>query len=97
MHITKVELKDFKSHADSQFEFSGGTTAITGENGAGKTSIIEAIAWTLSTRSNIKRKTSSAAGRKKARPALRLKAAWMSANTWSIATRARAITSMIRG
>lgn len=47
MHITKIELEDFKSHADSKFEFSSGTTAITGENGAGKTSIIEAIAWTL--------------------------------------------------
>ena len=47
MHITKIELEDFKSHADSKFEFTGGTTAITGENGAGKTSIIEAIAWTL--------------------------------------------------
>ncbi len=47
MHITKIELEDFKSHADSKFEFTSGTTAITGENGAGKTSIIEAIAWTL--------------------------------------------------
>ncbi len=47
MHITKIELEDFKSHADSKFEFNRGTTAITGENGAGKTSIIEAIAWTL--------------------------------------------------
>lgn len=47
MHITKIELEDFKSHAELQIEFSRGTTAITGENGAGKTSIIEAIAWAL--------------------------------------------------
>lgn len=47
MHITKIELEDIKSHADSKFEFERGTTAITGENGAGKTSIIEAVAWTL--------------------------------------------------
>ena len=47
MHITKIELENFKSHADSKFEFTSGTTAITGANGAGKTSIIEAIAWTL--------------------------------------------------
>ena len=47
MHIIKIELEDFKSHADSKFKFTSGTTAITGENGAGKTSIIEAIAWTL--------------------------------------------------
>lgn len=47
MHISKVELENIKSHVDSKFEFSRGTTAITGENGAGKTTIIEAIAWTL--------------------------------------------------
>lgn len=47
MHITKVELENIKSHVDSKFEFQRGTTAITGDNGVGKTTIIEAIAWTL--------------------------------------------------
>jgi exonuclease SbcC len=47
MHITKIELEDIKSHAHFSHEFQRGTTAITGENGAGKTTIIEAIAWTL--------------------------------------------------
>lgn len=47
MHISKVELENIKSHIDSKFEFSRGSTAITGANGAGKTTIIEAIAWTL--------------------------------------------------
>ena len=47
MHISKVELENIKSHVDSKFEFSRGTTAITGRNGAGKTTVIEAIAWTL--------------------------------------------------
>ncbi|HEY8561722.1 MAG TPA: SMC family ATPase [Pyrinomonadaceae bacterium] len=47
MHITKIELEDIKSHAHFTHEFQRGTTAITGENGAGKTTIIEAIAWTL--------------------------------------------------
>lgn len=47
MHISKVELENFKSYANSSFEFGRGTTSITGENGAGKTSIIEAIAWTI--------------------------------------------------
>ncbi|MEP6788569.1 MAG: AAA family ATPase, partial [Acidobacteriota bacterium] len=47
MHISKIELENIKSHAASTFEFARGTTAITGENGAGKTTIIEAIAWTL--------------------------------------------------
>ncbi|MBK9156004.1 MAG: AAA family ATPase [Chloracidobacterium sp.] len=45
MHISRVELENFKSHVDSAFEFGLGPTAITGRNGAGKTSIIEAIAW----------------------------------------------------
>lgn len=47
MHITKIELENIKSHADSTFEFQPGTIAITGENGAGKTTLIEAVAWTL--------------------------------------------------
>ena len=47
MHITKIELEDIKSHADSKFEFERGTTAIMGENGSGKTTLIEAVAWTL--------------------------------------------------
>ncbi|HSI89214.1 MAG TPA: SMC family ATPase, partial [Pyrinomonadaceae bacterium] len=47
MLIKKLELENIKSHRNSTFEFSKGTTAITGENGAGKTTIIEAIAWAL--------------------------------------------------
>ena len=47
MHISKIELENIKSHTNSTFEFNRGTTAITGENGAGKTTIIEAIAWVL--------------------------------------------------
>ncbi len=47
MLIKKLELENIKSHRNSTFEFSRGTTAITGENGAGKTTIIEAIAWAL--------------------------------------------------
>src|ERR687890_2066984 len=47
MHITRVELENIKSHAYAAFEFQRGTTAITGANGVGKTTIIEAIAWTL--------------------------------------------------
>jgi DNA repair protein SbcC/Rad50 len=47
MHITKIELEDIKSHQAATFDFERGTTAITGANGAGKTTIIEAVAWTL--------------------------------------------------
>ncbi len=47
MHITRIELENIKSHAAATFDFTRGTTAITGENGSGKTTIIEAVAWTL--------------------------------------------------
>lgn len=47
MHISRVELENIKSHRSATFQFTRGTTAITGENGAGKTTIIEAIAWAL--------------------------------------------------
>lgn len=47
MRITKVELENIKSHTSSSYDLLEGTTAIIGENGAGKTSLIEAIAWVL--------------------------------------------------
>jgi exonuclease SbcC len=47
MEILSVTLKNFKSHSDRHFSFQPGTNAICGENGAGKTSILEAIAWAL--------------------------------------------------
>ncbi|HEY6188260.1 MAG TPA: SMC family ATPase [Pyrinomonadaceae bacterium] len=47
MHVTRVELENIKSYEQRVFTFSRGTTAITGENGAGKTTILEAIAWAL--------------------------------------------------
>jgi exonuclease SbcC len=47
MEILSVSLKNFKSHSDRHFTFQPGTNAICGENGAGKTSILEAIAWAL--------------------------------------------------
>src|SRR5919112_6669899 len=47
MHVTRVELDNIKSHERAEFTFGRGITAITGENGAGKTTILEAIAWSL--------------------------------------------------
>jgi len=47
MFIKKLELTNIKSYTEAAMEFSLGTTAITGHNGAGKTTIIEAIAWVL--------------------------------------------------
>ncbi|HYY59349.1 MAG TPA: SMC family ATPase [Pyrinomonadaceae bacterium] len=47
MHVTRVELENIKSYEHAVYTFARGTTAITGENGAGKTTILEAIAWAL--------------------------------------------------
>ncbi len=47
MEILSVTLKQFKIHRDRHFEFQAGVNAICGENGSGKTSILEAIAWVL--------------------------------------------------
>ncbi len=47
MLIHSLTLKNFKTHRDRHFTFAPGTNAICGENGAGKTSLLEAIAWVL--------------------------------------------------
>lgn len=47
MEIQGISLTNFKIHHDRYFEFAPGINAICGDNGAGKTSIIEAIAWVL--------------------------------------------------
>ena len=47
MEILSVNLKNFKSHHEIFLEFESGSNAICGENGAGKTSILEAVAWVL--------------------------------------------------
>ncbi|MGB3493943.1 MAG: SMC family ATPase, partial [Elainellaceae cyanobacterium] len=47
MRILSVTLKNFKAHGDRHYTFELGTNVICGENGAGKTSILEAIAWTI--------------------------------------------------
>lgn len=47
MHVIRVELENIKCYKEETFNFERGTTAIVGRNGAGKTTILEAIAWTL--------------------------------------------------
>lgn len=47
MHIVDIKLENIKSYKNKDFHFARGTTAIMGENGAGKTTIIEAVAWAL--------------------------------------------------
>ncbi len=43
LKIEGVEIRNFRSHADTKIEFDDGINVILGRNGAGKTSILEAI------------------------------------------------------
>ena len=47
MHLDKLVVKNFKKIRHADVEFSDGLTGIVGSNGAGKSTIVEAIAWTL--------------------------------------------------
>lgn len=47
MIFKKLELKNFKSHANTKLDFNPGISLIVGENGAGKSSIFEAITFAL--------------------------------------------------
>lgn len=47
MLIKRLELENIKSYENASYEFDEGVIAIIGENGAGKTTIIESIAWAL--------------------------------------------------
>ena len=45
--ITSIELGDFLSHQNTHLEFESGVTVFVGDNGAGKSSIIDAITFAL--------------------------------------------------
>ena len=45
--ITSIELGDFLSHSNTELEFENGVTVFVGDNGAGKSSIIDAITFAL--------------------------------------------------
>jgi len=45
--IRSVELRNFLSHENTKLTFPLGSLALVGENGAGKTSIFEAIYYAL--------------------------------------------------
>ena len=47
MIFKQLKLKNFKSHKDTTIDFTDGITMIIGENGAGKSSIFEAISFAL--------------------------------------------------
>ncbi len=45
--ITMLRLKNWKSHLDSEFDFSSGVNAFIGQMGSGKTSVMDAISFAL--------------------------------------------------
>ncbi len=47
MRIVSLELENTKSYAKSKIEFTDGVNAIVGHNGAGKSTVLEAIGFTL--------------------------------------------------
>ncbi len=47
MRIRRVRLRNFRSHAETEVRFEFGVNAIIGQNGAGKTSLLEGIAYAL--------------------------------------------------
>ena len=47
MILKSIKLTNFKCHEHFEAEFSTGITSIYGENGSGKSSILEAISWAL--------------------------------------------------
>ena len=45
--IRSIELVDFLAHSNTKLEFDSGATVFVGDNGAGKSSIIDAITFSL--------------------------------------------------
>lgn len=47
MRLIAMHLQNFRQHENTQLNFERGLTGIIGANGAGKSTILEAIAWAL--------------------------------------------------
>ncbi|NJK34195.1 MAG: SMC family ATPase [Oscillatoriales cyanobacterium SM2_2_1] len=47
MRLISLRLENFRQHRATEIAFPAGLVGILGENGAGKTTILEAIAWAL--------------------------------------------------
>jgi len=47
VRLHRLQLQNFRQHADSVITFETGLTGVIGSNGSGKTTILEAIAWAL--------------------------------------------------
>lgn len=51
MLLTNLRLRNFRNHLDSLFQFGGGTNLLLGDNGEGKTNVLEAISYLCVTKS----------------------------------------------
>src|SRR6267378_4159285 len=51
MHLTNLRLRHFRNHVDSSFQFGSGTNLLLGDNGEGKTNVLEAISYLCLTKS----------------------------------------------
>jgi len=51
MHLKNLRLQNFRNHIDSKFEFNCRTNVLLGNNGHGKTNVIEAISYLCLTKS----------------------------------------------
>ncbi len=51
MIVGAVRVRNFRNHCESRLEFGGGVNALLGENGEGKTNILEAISYLSLTKS----------------------------------------------
>lgn len=49
--ISRLELVNFRNHEDTVLQLTGGTTALIGDNGQGKTSVVEAMSYLSTLRS----------------------------------------------
>lgn len=47
MRLNSIHLHNFRQHADTRIDFDAGLTGVIGENGSGKSTILEGIAWSL--------------------------------------------------
>lgn len=53
MHLRSIRLFNFRNHSDSSFEFSDRVNCIVGENGSGKTNLLDAVYFLSLTKSSI--------------------------------------------
>lgn len=52
MHLQRVQLTDFRTYESALVEFGSGVSCLIGANGAGKTNVIEAVAYLSTTSSH---------------------------------------------